>query len=370
MIDDELVSDRNDLFNYSLIEDTNYHYRGQLPKFNKSTETCSQLCRYVTSDIDKLIKSEKYKDLYSIITCNEDKIIVKCMVCNENKVLSYKLDSVDVQTGHKIIEFKNFWTHAYNFHLSEFSMNDIIKHKSSKEFQNRESAKCSNKNSIQAAFSKTNSAISEKILSQSTATTFTNKAITTDIANLIIYGNFPFQLIESLPLREAIRSILTRCSAKITNIKFQSRRTVTRRVKEMVEVKQLEYCDQFLSIIKRESESLDSPFFAATNDSSTSIASIHYSVLTGSKIETTADGSPWRMKEYYLNCSATKALSLKAIDNYGQMKTVVKDLMIKGKIFDLAKSTNFILTKYLSAGFLFNILILNYYIISINNRYI
>ena len=51
---EEVVLDRNNLFNYPIIEDKNYHYRGQLPIYNKLKDSCSQLCRFVTTNIDKI----------------------------------------------------------------------------------------------------------------------------------------------------------------------------------------------------------------------------------------------------------------------------------------------------------------------------
>lgn len=345
MVEETKTINRFNLFEYPNIED-GYHYRGQVPKYNNVKQTSSQLCRFVSSDVDNLSRSEKYKDLYSIIICNDEKVVVKCMVCQEDKVLSFKGDSVDNTSGQRIIEFKNFWSHAFNFHLSEFTMSDIKKHKTTKEFEKKEQVKVINKNSIKSAFENVNNIVNNSQASNN----LTNKAITTDIANLIIYGNFPFRLIESFPLREAIRSILARCNARIISIKFQSRGTVTRRVKEIVEKHNSEYCEMFLSIVKNESQ-FDSPFFALTNDSSTSVASIHYSVLTGSKIKTTSDGSSWSLKEYYLNCSATSALKLKADDNYNQMNKEVMKLLVNGKIHPVDKPFN--LSKYVSAGYLF-----------------
>jgi hypothetical protein len=351
MLEEIDTINRFNLFNYPIPEDNNFHYRGQLPKFNKASGNFSQLCRFVTPELDNLPKSEKYKDLYGITTYNDETIIVKCMICEENKKLSFKGDLVEADTGLRVIEYKNFWSHALNFHLCEFSISDINKFKVTK----KELVKSGNKNSIKSAFlnsSKINdssSVIERSSLSSSTATSYTNRAITTDIAYLIIYGNFPFSLIESISLREAIRSILKRCVAKITNIKFQSRRTVTRRVKEIVEEQNSEYCGNFVSLLKDESE-FTSPFFPVTNDSSTSVASVHYSVMVGSKIRTTKDGSPWSLQEYYLNCSSTSALTLKAVDNYNQMKGVIKKLLVDNKIHDENKV--FDLRNYLSAGYL------------------
>lgn len=345
MLEENKKPNRYNLYDYPLIEDSNFHYRGQLPKFNKTTDTFSQLCRFITCELDKLPRSEKYKDLFAITTYTDEKVKVKCMICQEEKSLSFKGELVDQETGLRVIEFKNFWSHAQNFHLSEFTMKDIIKYKST----TKGTVKASKPNSIKNAFqliTKSNDLTGEYSSPQK-SNSFTNRAITTDIANLIIFGNFPFALIESLYLREAIRSILTRCQAKITNIKFQSRRTVTRRVKEMVEKSNNEYCDSFLSLVLKEAQ-FCSPFFPVTNDSSTSVASVHYSVLVGSKICTTSDGSSWTLKEYYLNCSATSALSLKAVDNYTQMKSVLKKLVVDKKIHN--ENENFELTKYLSAG--------------------
>ena len=39
--------DRNNLFNYPILSDINFHYRGQRPKYNSTTDSFSQLCRYI-----------------------------------------------------------------------------------------------------------------------------------------------------------------------------------------------------------------------------------------------------------------------------------------------------------------------------------
>ena len=43
---DEIIKDN--LYNYPVLDDINFHYRGQCcPKYNSSTNTFSQLCRHV-----------------------------------------------------------------------------------------------------------------------------------------------------------------------------------------------------------------------------------------------------------------------------------------------------------------------------------
>ena len=79
MLEENDTINRLNLFNYPIFEDENFHYRGQLRKFNKASGKFSQLCRFVSPELDNLPKSEKYKDFYGITTYKDETVIVKCM---------------------------------------------------------------------------------------------------------------------------------------------------------------------------------------------------------------------------------------------------------------------------------------------------
>ena len=44
--------DRFILYDYPIIENNDFHYRGQAPKYNKITDSYSQLCRFIISNLD------------------------------------------------------------------------------------------------------------------------------------------------------------------------------------------------------------------------------------------------------------------------------------------------------------------------------
>ena len=227
------ILDKINLFGYPLnIVNTNFHYRGQVPKYNSLTNSFSQLCRYASPEVDKLSRKEKYQDLYTKKYCNEDanKVIVICSVClNEFKVEFVK--NVYENDGSKRICYNNFFKHALVQHISEFTESDIIAHRNTK-IGDRGKKTGTILSTIEESFLKNSSNFIEK---NKQANHNLSKLITSDIANLIVYGNFPFQLIENPSLRIAIRSVLDRCDAKLKEFKFQSRRTVTKKVKEIVD---------------------------------------------------------------------------------------------------------------------------------------
>ena len=59
--------DNSNLYNFPILNDLNFHYRGQKAKYNPETLKFSQLCRYVPDNIGlKLIikRHNIYIDLY------------------------------------------------------------------------------------------------------------------------------------------------------------------------------------------------------------------------------------------------------------------------------------------------------------------
>lgn len=239
---DENKIDPNNLFKYPLDINTKlYHYRGQLPIYDSMNNSYSQLCTYFPLNIDKLPKKDKYVHLYSIIHLNEgdNEAKVLCNICKSVKVVEYFPAS---SKGNNVLKINvnNFFKHAIPQHPSEFSEKDLKEFYETKLGQSKlEQEKKSNikhNNSIVSLMTKGSSSLvinkANGIVSNNINL---NKGITSDLANLIIYGNFPFQFIENPFVRLMIRSVVERLNVKDITIKFQSRRTVTRKVKEIVD---------------------------------------------------------------------------------------------------------------------------------------
>ena len=125
------IINKINLFGYPLnISNYDFHYRGQMPKYNCLTNTYSQLCRYVTPEVEELSRKEKYIDLFIKNYCNEDenKVSVTCSICKGDFKVEFIKNTYEID-GSKRICYNNYFKHALVQHLSEFTERDIILHR-------------------------------------------------------------------------------------------------------------------------------------------------------------------------------------------------------------------------------------------------
>ena len=122
--------DPNNIFNLPKAS-PGFHYRGQTAVYDPAARKYSQLCCFFTPDQEKLPKAAKYNHMYSIIEDSiNDKVYAKCLLCKDlGKDANHQnltwTDSTDKTK--KKPDLGNYWSHAMNFHLHEFSETDIKK---------------------------------------------------------------------------------------------------------------------------------------------------------------------------------------------------------------------------------------------------
>ena len=111
-------------------------------------------------------------------------------------------------------------------------------------------------------------------------------------AALVMDGGFPLAMVEDPHVRNAITAIVEAVSG--AKVWFSSRRTITRRVKELLVVRERAYMGKVARVLG----SKQSTLMAFNNDGSTSTGQHPYAGFLGSVIERPA----WKMFEFILGC--------------------------------------------------------------------
>jgi hAT family C-terminal dimerisation region len=283
-----------------------FHYRGQEPKTvttvdknGKAITSVSRLARYVPDENKKNLK-EKYFDLFCFIRDEGEskKPVCMCTCCGKEVITTYS------KGINRQIDISNMVKHWKSLHISELTPKD----------QGQSEAKAFASSPFEQA--KRNSKTGKR--SPSEIKTMVSSAL----AEMIIRkGTFPISMVDDAAFREGVRAILKIFSDEF--VYFPTRYTVRRRMVEVMSAAEDEERSSFREALKNSHNSM----FAVTNDASTAVNKVPYSVITASVITTSEKpGHPWQLREVYISCSPNEGRHT-AIHNANHMKFALKDFL-------------------------------------------